>query len=137
MIILPFLSPAATLENAGGNGASLARLSRLGLPVPPGFIVTTHAYRAFVAANNLTVVIMASITGVAADDAAQLERASAQIRTVFSAGRLPEEIPQAISAVYLALKPPAAGNGGNSVADGQSSAVSVAVRSSATTEDLP
>ncbi|MBE3119674.1 MAG: phosphoenolpyruvate synthase [Candidatus Atribacteria bacterium] len=129
MIILPFLSPAATLENAGGKGASLARLTRLGLPVPPGFVVTTHAYRAFVAANNLTGVIIASITGVATDDTAQLERASAQIRTAFSAGRLPEEIARAVSAEYLVFSPQTGGD--------RLSAVSVAVRSSATTEDLP
>jgi len=137
MIILPFFSPAANLENAGGKGASLARLSRLGLPVPPGFIVTTHAYRLFVLANNLADVIRTSINAIAANDGTQLERASAQIRTAFSAGRMPEEIPQAISAEYHGLKTQAAVNGGNSPADGQSSTFSVAVRSSATAEDLP
>lgn len=38
----------------GGKGANLGRLLRMGLPVPPGFVVTTDAYRAFLAANNLT-----------------------------------------------------------------------------------
>lgn len=38
----------------GGKGANLARLRRLGLPVPPGFVVTTEAYRAFLAANDLS-----------------------------------------------------------------------------------
>jgi len=64
MIILPLLSPAAALENAGGRGASLARLIRLGLPVPPGFIIMTDAYRTFVAANNLTEVITVSINRI-------------------------------------------------------------------------
>ncbi|MFF7047250.1 pyruvate, phosphate dikinase [Streptomyces griseorubiginosus] len=31
----------------GGKGANLAEMTRLGLPVPPGFIVTTEACRAF------------------------------------------------------------------------------------------
>ncbi|MBI2941050.1 MAG: hypothetical protein HYY04_11500 [Chloroflexi bacterium] len=39
---------------AGGKGANLGRLLRMGLPVPPGFVVTTAAYRAFLAANDLT-----------------------------------------------------------------------------------
>jgi len=130
MLILPLLSPAATLENTGGKAASLARLTRLGLPVPPGFIVTTAAYRLFVVANNLTDVIKTTIQGIAADDATQLEYASARIRLAFSAGRLPEEITQVVSAEYLALEPQVAGNGSNC-------AVAVAVRSSATTEDLP
>jgi pyruvate,water dikinase len=38
----------------GGKGANLGRLMRMGLPVPPGFVVTVEAYRAFLAANNLT-----------------------------------------------------------------------------------
>ena len=31
----------------GGKGANLADMSRLGVPVPPGFIVTTEACNAF------------------------------------------------------------------------------------------
>ena len=31
----------------GGKGAGLAEMTRLGLPVPPGFIVTTEACRAY------------------------------------------------------------------------------------------
>jgi rifampicin phosphotransferase len=37
----------------GGKGANLGRLLRLGLPVPPGFVVTTQAYRAVVASTDL------------------------------------------------------------------------------------
>ncbi|CAL9659390.1 Pyruvate, phosphate dikinase [Streptomyces sp. enrichment culture] len=33
----------------GGKGANLAEMTRLGLPVPPGFIVTTEACRAYLA----------------------------------------------------------------------------------------
>jgi pyruvate,water dikinase len=46
-LILAFADPAATLERAGGKGASLARMAAAGLPVPPGFHVTTDAYRHF------------------------------------------------------------------------------------------
>jgi pyruvate,water dikinase len=129
MIILPFLSPAATLENAGGKGASLARLTRLGLQVPPGFIIMTDAYRTFVAANNLSGVITASIMDVASGNAAQLERISAKIRAAFSAGKVPGQIVQSVSNAYLAF--------GQQTGDDRSSLISVAVRSSATTEDLP
>src|ERR687893_3196150 len=37
---------------AGGKGANLGELSRAGLPVPPGFVVTTRAYDAFVEAGG-------------------------------------------------------------------------------------
>lgn len=35
----------------GGKGANLAEMTRLGLPVPPGFTVTTHACREFLRAG--------------------------------------------------------------------------------------
>jgi pyruvate,water dikinase len=44
-LILKLDSPDATLELVGGKGASLARMAAAGLPVPPGFQITTHAYR--------------------------------------------------------------------------------------------
>ena len=33
----------------GGKGANLAEMTRLGLPVPPGFTITTDACRAYLA----------------------------------------------------------------------------------------
>ena len=38
----------------GGKGAGLAEMSRLGLPVPPGFIVTTEACRAWLSGGGET-----------------------------------------------------------------------------------
>lgn len=65
VITIPISSPETTFENAGGKGASL---TRLGLPVPPGFIVTTDAYRHFVAVNNLDSVIQDCLTNQDMDD---------------------------------------------------------------------
>ena len=36
----------------GGKGANLAEMTRMGLPVPPGFIVTTRACNAYLAAGG-------------------------------------------------------------------------------------
>jgi pyruvate, orthophosphate dikinase len=36
----------------GGKGANLAEMTRMGLPVPPGFTVTTQACRAYLAAGH-------------------------------------------------------------------------------------
>lgn len=118
--ILPFDSPLATLETAGGKGLNLARLTRAGFPVPRGFIVPTGAYRAFVAANTLQAVIAAALEKVQAQDASALEAASAKIRAAFSAGKLPAETEAAIRAAYAVFED-----------------APVAVRSSATAEDLP
>ena len=61
MMIIPFTSPEATLENAGGKAANLARLTRAGFDVPRGFILSTTAYREFVKANKLEAVIRHSV----------------------------------------------------------------------------
>jgi pyruvate,water dikinase len=98
------------LAVAGGKGANLGELVRAGFPVPPGFVVTTAAYDQFVAANHLGDAIAAAPTN---GDGAGL-------RAAFEAGTIPAEIEHAIRAGYDAL-----GWG------------AVAVRSSATAEDLP
>ena len=120
MFILALSSPEATLETAGGKGANLARLARAGFPVPAGFIVSTDAYREFVRSNRWLGTIQSVVEGLAAEDAGTLEKASAQIRAAFSVGKMPEGIDSAIRAAYarFAERP-------------------VAVRSSATAEDLP
>jgi phosphohistidine swiveling domain-containing protein len=109
-----------TLDVAGGKGANLARLARAGFPVPGGFVVTTGAYRAYVAANDLDSFLQAETEALAADDPAALEAVSQAIRARFSAGTLPAELATALAEAYAALGQPP-----------------VAVRSSATAEDLP
>ena len=47
-LVLTLFDVTATLERIGGKDASLARMTRAGLPVPPGFLITTGAYRTFV-----------------------------------------------------------------------------------------
>jgi rifampicin phosphotransferase len=120
--ILPLGSNRATLETAGGKGASLARLVRAGLPVPDGFHITTSCYRRFVAENQLQERILAALQGIDISQPATLEAASAAIRDLFAGAQTPPDIAGAIATAYtgLAGKDPL-----------------VAVRSSATAEDLP
>src|SRR5215216_6395241 len=104
---------------AGGKGANLGELSHAGLPVPPGFVLTTAAYDAFVDAGGLK----DEIVGLAsqADDPAAFEAAEGKIRALFARGELPDAMADEIRTAYDRLA-----NGG-----------AVAVRSSATAEDLP
>lgn len=97
---------------AGGKGANLGELVRAGLPVPPGFVVPTDAYDAFVAAAGIgaEVVALARAGRPGADDA---------VAALFAAHEPPGDWADAIAAGY-------AGLGGGPVA----------VRSSATAEDL-
>jgi phosphohistidine swiveling domain-containing protein len=106
------------LDQAGGKGANLGELTRAGLPVPPGFVVVTDAYRAYVAERQLAEKIAA--LAAPRDDPAGYDDASAQIRTLFS-DELSDSVRAEIAEAYADLgeDPP------------------VAVRSSATAEDLP
>jgi pyruvate,water dikinase len=125
-LILPFTSSDSTLALAGGKGQNLAELVRAGFPVPPGFIVATEAYQAFIEANHLKVPILFIAKRIAPDDPAALEAASADIATLFALGQMPAEIAHAVASAYHAL----------SVGAGRSPLL-VAARSSATAEDLP
>ena len=106
------------IEQAGGKGANLGELTRAGLPVPPGFVILTDAYRGYIAEHQLA----DKIIGLAGptDDPAGYESASEQIRALF-AEEVSDSLRAEIADEYAAL-------GGD---------VPVAVRSSATAEDLP
>lgn len=112
----------ATLENVGGKGMSLAKLAKAGLPVPGGFHVTTEAYREFVTANSLQAGINEALQQVDVSRPSTLETASAIISRLFARAEIPGDLANAIVNAYAALP------GSNPA---------VAVRSSATAEDLP
>src|SRR5918994_2037854 len=107
---------------AGGKGANLGELSRAGLPVPPGFVVTTAAYDTFVEVRGIMGEVVALAAVPRAEDPAGFEEVSEGIRALFSGGRVPEEMADEIRAAYQEL--------------GEDGQTAVAVRSSATAEDL-
>lgn len=109
------------IPSAGGKGANLGELVQAGIPVPPGFVVSTAAYDAFVQANKL----QAQIVNLAAqaDDPASFTAASEKIQALFAAGKIPDDLTQDITSSYQQLM--------------QANGQAVAVRSSATAEDLP
>jgi pyruvate,orthophosphate dikinase len=47
----------------GGKGAGLAAMSNLGLPVPPGFTITSEACRAYLEADELPEGLMEAVAG--------------------------------------------------------------------------
>ena len=136
--ILPFLSGDATLERAGGKGANLAELSRAGFSVPPGFVITTDAYHSFVEANQIQSPILALAKNISLDDPGALENTSAEIRNLFERGTIPTEITNAIIVAYHQLTIPSSNHPTTAPTPSASQVqLPVAVRSSATVEDLP
>ncbi|MDD5684241.1 MAG: phosphoenolpyruvate synthase [Methanoregulaceae archaeon] len=106
----------------GGKGASLGEMSAIGLPVPKAFVVTSHAFRRFLVEENLEDVIFNDLEKLDVDDSDALDAASNRAKKAIMGARMPGSITDGIRKAYKKM-------GG--------SRLIVAVRSSATAEDLP
>jgi pyruvate,water dikinase len=117
------------IPTVGGKNASLGELRRAltreGVRVPNGFAVSAEAYREFLRRNDLLDVIRQALDGLDTANVDDLQARGRRIRQAILAAPMPPEIEAAILAAYDAL-----GDGGGEPVD-------VAVRSSATAEDLP
>ena len=103
--ILPFDTPDVSLADAGGKGINLSRMARAGFPVPPGFIISTAAYRQFVADNDLQPRILAALESADPAQPSTLERASDHIHALFAIGQISPGIAEEIRAAYCAPHP--------------------------------
>ncbi len=83
---------AGDLALAGGKGANLGELFQGGLPVPPGFVLVTSAYWAFVTERGLGPELERSLADVAEGDQHSVEAASTAIRALFERHPVPKEI---------------------------------------------
>jgi pyruvate,water dikinase len=104
----------------GGKGANLGELTRAQVPAPPGFIVTAEAYSHFLAEEKLSEGIRQYLEPLDPRDIKRLQEVALQIKQAISSASMPDDIAREIKRAYQKL-------GGGLVA----------VRSSATAEDLP
>ncbi len=111
----------------GGKGASLASMSVAQLPVPQGFCITTHTYEAFLNSSGIKDLIIEKVNCIDCTNIAELDNSSELIRSLILEKPLPAEVSNAIITDYRKLCQ-------NAGLDGN---LPVAVRSSATAEDLP
>ena len=110
----------------GGKGANLGEMTRARIPVPPGFIVTAAAYFDFLERAKLTSKIRSLLEPLDPDDSRQLQQVASQVKQIILDAPMPSELADDIKVAYnklLNVKPVGRGL--------------VAVRSSATAEDLP
>jgi pyruvate,water dikinase len=118
------------LEIAGGKNASLGEmlqnLTVLGIKIPNGFVITTTAYRDFIAHNNLEEKISGIISAINPSDMESLRTGGELVRKHILAGAFTDEMRDEIAQAYQELSE-----------EYGSTATDVAVRSSATAEDLP
>jgi pyruvate, water dikinase len=106
------------VPRVGGKGANLGEMTRAGLPVPPGFVVTADSYLQAMEAGQVRDALQETVTGADVDDPEALEAAVAELQTLVRSAGMPEELRRAVLDAYMRLGEPP-----------------VAVRSSATAED--
>ncbi len=111
----------ADFARVGGKCASLGEMTQAGVAVPPGFAVTTEAYEAMLQHHNMRAEIERHLEVVDPFDIDQVDRAAQAIRIRIRSHKLPTEVETAIRSAYAAM----------------GDDMPVAVRSSATAEDLP
>ena len=128
---LPFSEIKMTnILQVGGKNASLGEmiqnLKPLGIEVPDGFAITVDAYRYFIDFNNLSDSIHEIVSNTNVDDVVDLRRNGLKVRQLIREGKFPNDMSEAILKAYKDLS----SQYGTELTD-------VAVRSSATAEDLP
>lgn len=118
------------VDSVGGKNASLgemiSQLTEKGVRVPGGFATTADAYRAFLAHNGLNERISAALAALDVEDVTELARVGKEIRQWILETPFPEQLDADIKTAWDKM-----------VADAGTDQISVAVRSSATAEDLP
>lgn len=112
------------IDIAGGKGANLGELVSAGFNVPPGFVLTTAAYDYFLETSKISENLKDILSKVDTASESSLADASGRIRELFEKKEIPEDLKEQILASYKAMF------------KGKKAGL-VAVRSSATAEDLP
>jgi len=116
----------SSLPLVGGKNSSLGELINAGIPVPPGFAVTTESYLRFITDTGIKEEILHIVSELITGDMNSLNDTSDKIRQLIRSVKLPAEIRTTIDSAY-----------GELCSMCQVNALPVAVRSSATAEDLP
>ncbi len=117
------------IARVGGKNASLGEmirhLTQMGIQVPEGFAVTTNSFRAFLAHNELEQKIIDMVKGLDPDNPADVAERGKAIRRLFLDSEFPPEVRREVEYGYWEL--------GRKLSMPNPS---VAIRSSATSEDL-
>ncbi|RLI78511.1 phosphoenolpyruvate synthase [Archaeoglobales archaeon] len=110
---------------AGGKGANLGELLRNEIPVPNGFVVDSRTFMEFIEEAGIKDKIISILENLNVEDTEQLNEASKKVRELIESAKMPEKIEDEIRKAYRQL------------CEEEGEEVYVAVRSSATAEDLP
>jgi pyruvate,water dikinase len=112
------------IPKVGGKGANLGEMWNAGFPVPPGFAVTVSSYNLFLDENNLKEEISDILKNINVDNNKSLEKAASEAQRKIERGKIPDSVAREVIKSYSKIS-------------GFLKKAQVAVRSSATAEDLP
>lgn len=115
------------LNLVGGKGANLGELTKAGLPVPTGFIITSTAYYDFIKTSGVNKLIAKTLRGLNPEATKELNNASKIIKDKILKFAFSSVLEKQIEQYYKKMC--SVENDGKDLL--------VAVRSSATAEDLP
>ncbi len=111
---------------AGGKGANLGELTQAGIPVPPGYVVTAETYEKFMEDAGINEKVMEILNNIDINNTKELQKAAEEIKSIIISTPIPEDISTLIIEAYNQLCQRV-----------DEEDVDVAIRSSATAEDLP
>ncbi|MFH0868802.1 MAG: PEP/pyruvate-binding domain-containing protein, partial [archaeon] len=125
---------------AGGKGASLAEMYNIKMPIPPGFIITAQSYNYFLKKTGLDLKIKSILSKLDVNDTASLNQTSERVRKLIEETEMPADLEESIREAYEILSVDkeklASTNSALALLKESGNEPFVAVRSSATTEDL-
>lgn len=121
----------------GGKGANLGEMCKAGIPVPFGFVVTAQAYFDFIKTTGIGEKIINQLKLLNHNDPRNLQQTAANIQRIINKATMPRELAQQIMEAYLELSSKSAKKGLKNQISALLKQPYVAVRSSATAEDLP
>src|SRR5205823_14101221 len=104
---IPLVLPLTALDReagpiAGGKGANLGELVRIGLSVPAGFCVTTEAYELATGNSDLDA-ILAALAAAPAGQTDRLRDLAAAARNIVLALPVPAAVVCALTASFVGL----------------------------------
>jgi pyruvate,water dikinase len=126
-----------SISVAGGKGANLSEIYNLKIPVPPGFVITTVAYDHFIDKAGIREKIHELLGKINYEDTKQLDETTKEIRALIVSSEVPKEMEEEIVEAYENLGTDVSeGKSAHDLIEDSSDSIFVAVRSSATSEDL-
>jgi pyruvate,water dikinase len=124
------------ISTVGGKGANLGEMYNIGLPIPPGFFITAQCYKYFIEKTEIKEKINQILSTINIEDTKQLQDKANEIQKLIVETKMPEEVKEQILESYEIMNSEKAKSAFDIIESGKEFPF-VAVRSSATAEDLP